>query len=132
MDRNLSSFKNDNCYINQYNNNNTMPLNYMLYNGKYENSTILCSNNNMCNTENNWTTIGDRTDVDSYLKNVSLYSSKCAINKNLPCDLINNQSSDIKRLQVEKKFSNGLCDKVPVVNNPYLYERKLNPSNLSK
>ena len=130
MDRNLSSFKNDNCYINQYNNNTTMPLNYMLYNGKYENSNLICSNNNLCNIENNWTSINDRTDIESYLKNVNVYSSKCSINKNLPCYLINNQSPDIKRLEVEKKFSNGFCNKIPIVNNPYLYER--NPSNLLK
>jgi len=88
MNRNLSNFKNDDCYINQYNYTTSSPLNYMLYNGKYENNTLYCSGNNNCNTENNWTTIGDRTDVDSYLKNVSLYSSKCTINKNLPCNLI--------------------------------------------
>ncbi len=88
MNRNLSNFKNDDCYINQYNYTTSSPLNYMLYNGKYENNTLYCAGNNNCNTENNWTTIGDRTDVDSYLKNVSLYSSKCVINKNLPCNLI--------------------------------------------
>ena len=40
--------------------------------------------------------------------------------------------NEIKRLEVEKKFSNGLCNKYPIVNNPFIYERKLNPSNLLK
>jgi len=89
MNRNLPNFKNDDCYINQYNTTTTRPFDYMLFNGKYENDTLKCSNNNTCNTENNWTSIGDRTDVESYLKNFSLYSSKCALNKNLPCEYTN-------------------------------------------
>ena len=125
MDRNLPNIKNDNCYIEQYNKDNNIPLNYMLYGGKYENSNLNCSNNNNCNTENTWSTIGSRTDVDSYLKNVYLYSSKCTENKNLPCNYINN---DMKKSQINTK----MCESYPVINNPYLLERKLNPSNLLK
>jgi hypothetical protein len=124
MNRNLPNIKNDNCYINQYNKDNDVPLNYMLYGGKYENSNLSCSKNN-CNTENNWSTIGGRTDVDSFLKNVSLYSGKCTENKNLPCDHVSNNSS-------QSHVKNKLCENYPVVNNPYLLERKLNPSNLLK
>lgn len=124
MDRNLPNIKNDSCYINQYNKDNTVPLNYMLYGGKYENSQLKCSNN-YCNTENNWSTIGSRTDVDSYLKNVTLYSGKCTENKSLPCDYVDNNT---RQLRVDNK----LCGTFPVVNNPFLLERKLNPSNLLK
>jgi len=125
MNRNLPNIKNDNCYIEQYNKDNNIPLNYMLYGGKYENSNLNCSNNNNCNTENDWSTIGNRTDVDSYLKNVSLYSGKCTENKNLPC---NYQSDNTNK----SKLDNKMCGSYPIVNNPFLLERKLNPSNLSK
>ena len=123
MDRNLPNIKNDSCYINQYNKDNNIPLNYMLFGGKYENTNLSCSNNN-CDTENNWSTIGTRTDVDSYLKNVSLHSGKCTENKNLPCDY--------KKSDNNLPVTNNLCGSHPVVNNPYLFERKLNPSNLLK
>ena len=42
MNRNLPNIKNDNCYIEQYNRDNDIPLNYMLYGGKYENSNLNC------------------------------------------------------------------------------------------
>lgn len=113
MDKKNTNFKNDECLYNSHKNNNLKTFEYSIYNGKYENAKQNCNKSccqNNANINNNWSTIGVRTDIESYLKLVNVNSNKCL---------------DSKKLNSEKIFGNNFNNIKPVVVNPKLCERSL-------
>ena len=160
MSGNFSKINYDECYYNYYKNTTGKPLEYLLYSGKYENNLTcdgknmvhnnLCKINNVANITNNFSTIGIRTDIDSFLKIQSKNCSSLKKNPDLPNDeklLIKNipqehnrlcnlnpnelQYIDKKKLESENIFGNNFCNIKPIIFNPYLGDRLINPNNLN-
>ena len=123
----------DDCFFNVYKKSTTMPLEYSTYSGKYEidfKNDLNKNYNKDANIVNNFNSIGLRVDMESFLKNQELYSTKCPQNENLPCNYTKKMNNSYKRSsETEKKFGFGYCDKKPIVINPLLADRNLCPSN---
>jgi hypothetical protein len=133
----------DDCNYDNYKYTTYRPLEYVLYNGKYEilnscekKDCLYCKFNINANIKNNWSSIGERTDLESHLKLQSFYSSKCYQNKMMPCKNLDKYKNDknviYKMSGAEKKYGKEFCKVNPVVVNPYLAEREIVPSNMKK
>ena len=125
----------DECYYNVYKITTERPLQYNNYIGKYEINVKNEINelkiyNKNANINNNFNSIGLRIDMESYLKNQELYSTKCPQNENLPCNYTKKMNNSFKRSSdTQKIYGFGYCNIKPIVINPRLADRNLCPTN---
>jgi hypothetical protein len=104
----------DNCQFNLQLKESVSPGEYRLFSGAHENelNNEFCSKNTNATISNLWSSIGDRTDVESDL-NVIKRGTNCVDDKHKPCD--NSK---------EKRCNPG----VPA--NPRICERDIVPTNM--
>ena len=133
VNKNQNKFVYDDCNYNVYLSTTTKPLEYSTYSGKYEvdpKNELNKNFNKNANIVNNFNSIGIRVDMESFLKNQELYSTKCPQNKNLPCSFVKKMNNSSKKLtEAEKTYGFGYCNKKPIVINPLLADRNLCPIN---